>query len=275
MLLEHETPASFTEPDRVWKLLERWILPSQGTLERAATYGFHSLISQEWRRGRLFIAGDAAHLTPPFLGQGLCAAARDAANLAWKLTLAVRDPASAPVLDTYGPERRPHVREFIALAVQMGNIIQETNPKTAAARDTELKAKGLSFKFPRPTLGPGVHTNEGGEVGKVFCQSILPDGRWLDDVVGQNFALIIDSTHASELTAELDRKLTDLGIVVIRNGGIKAQRWFIEHGEHAVLLRPNRYIFNTLDNLSQLPAALAALQAWLRPESSAVPSEYR
>ncbi|MFX7820782.1 FAD-dependent monooxygenase, partial [Acinetobacter baumannii] len=76
-----------------------------------------------WRDARLLIAGDSAHQTPPFLGQGMCAGIRDVANLAWKLAHVVRGKASADLLDTYQTERAPHVREYIELAVKLGGLI--------------------------------------------------------------------------------------------------------------------------------------------------------
>src|SRR5690606_4777210 len=137
---------AITRPENVWNLLSPWIKPSQGELERAATYMFHSLVSRTWQRGRLFIAGDAAHQTPPFLGQGLCAGARDAANLAWTLALSLRTPERSAILDTYGPERMPHAREFVGLAVRMGRIIPVVDPQAAVERDAGLKSRGLSFQ---------------------------------------------------------------------------------------------------------------------------------
>src|SRR5690606_532824 len=117
------------------------------TLERATTYVFHSLLAESWQRGRLLLAGDAAHQTPPFLGQGLCAGVRDAANLGWKLYHAIRHQRPE-LLATYGAERYPHAREFIELAVSMGKILQITDAREAAERDAKLVAEGLSFRFP-------------------------------------------------------------------------------------------------------------------------------
>ncbi|MFJ2331806.1 bifunctional 3-(3-hydroxy-phenyl)propionate/3-hydroxycinnamic acid hydroxylase MhpA [Pseudomonas helleri] len=265
MLLDSDDHTEITHPEKVWDLLAPWVRPSQGKLERAATYMFHSLVSQEWQKGRLFIAGDAAHQTPPFLGQGLCAAARDASNLSWKLAQAIAHPDSAGILNTYEPERKPHAREFVDLAVQLGGIIQETCPKAASVRNTELKSKGLCFPFPRPTLGPGVHMGTEGTVGKIGFQSVLPDGHWLDDLVGPHFCLVIEATQAHQLTAETAGLLEVLGVKVIRDGGLRSQQWFKDNNLAAVLLRPDRYVFDSLANLSDLPLTLEHLAAWIKP----------
>ncbi|MEI2518106.1 FAD-dependent monooxygenase, partial [Acinetobacter baumannii] len=78
-VLPDEVSQEVTQPAKVWELLSRWITPEDAELERAAVYTFHSTIAQKWRDGRLLLAGDSAHQTPPFLGQGMCAGIRDAA----------------------------------------------------------------------------------------------------------------------------------------------------------------------------------------------------
>jgi 3-(3-hydroxy-phenyl)propionate hydroxylase len=86
MLLPGEDLREMEEPAQVWRLLARWIKPDDATLWRAASYRFHALVAREWRRGRVFLAGDAAHQQPPFIGQGMCQGIRDVGNLVWKLT---------------------------------------------------------------------------------------------------------------------------------------------------------------------------------------------
>ena len=90
MLLPDERPADFDDPARVWELLSPWLGPDDAELTRYAVYEFRALLAQTMRDGRVFLAGDSAHLMPPFMGQGLCSGVRDAANLAWKLDLALR-----------------------------------------------------------------------------------------------------------------------------------------------------------------------------------------
>ncbi len=106
-VLDGENADSICKPDNVWRLLKRWISPEEAEMERAAVYTFQSIVADQWRSGRLLIAGDAAHRTPPFMGQGMCAGIRDAANLAWKLALAIKGRAPQAILDSYGSERRP------------------------------------------------------------------------------------------------------------------------------------------------------------------------
>lgn len=264
MLLPDDDPQAITQPEVVWKLLDRWVRPAQATLERAATYTFHSLVAQQWQRGRVLIAGDAAHQTPPFLGQGLCAGIRDAANLAWKLAHAVRDPARGEALvQTYGPERTPHAREFVALAVEVGRILQITDPAQAAERDARLRAQGLTFAFPTPRLGSGVHRAGGGARGRIFMQPVLPDGQWLDDAVGARFAVLLDPRAAARLDGTLRGKIGSLGVAVVEDTGPKALAWLAERQAVAIVLRPDRYVFDICATPDDLHEALADLARWI------------
>jgi 3-(3-hydroxy-phenyl)propionate hydroxylase len=90
MLVPGETAEEMNHEAAIWRLLGRWLTPEDGKLWRATTYVFHALVANEWRSGRVMLAGDAAHMTPPFMAQGMCQGIRDAANLAWKLALVTR-----------------------------------------------------------------------------------------------------------------------------------------------------------------------------------------
>jgi 3-(3-hydroxy-phenyl)propionate hydroxylase len=268
MLMPGDDPQAITQPEAVWPLLARWVRPGQARLERAATYVFHSLIAQTWRRGRLLIAGDAAHQTPPFLGQGLCAGIRDAANLGWKLARALRDPARADaLLGSYESERKPHARAFIALAVEMGRIIQVTDAAQAAARDARLKAQGLKFAFPTPTLGPGVHRAGESPAGQVFLQPLLPDGRWLDDAAALRFCVLLDAS-AGTFEHPLRDALAAADALVVHDPGSAALQWMQTHGAIAVILRPDGYVFDACANAGHLAAALDDLRQWTGPPCS-------
>ena len=154
MLMPGDDPAQLVQPETLWQLVSKWVTPEQADIERAVIYTFHSVIAEGWRQGRLLLAGDAAHQTPPFLGQGMCAAIRDASNLAWKLEAVLRGHADDALLDTYESERSPHVRAFIDLAVKLGDIIQTTDPQAARERDAKFKAgQPEIFQFPARVWG--------------------------------------------------------------------------------------------------------------------------
>lgn len=118
-------------PERVYELLRPWIGESNPEIERVAVYRFHARVVDRFRVGRAFLAGDAAHITPPFVGQGLVSGLRDAANLAWKLERAVAGQAGEQLLDSYDLERRPHVKAMVSLARFMGALVMPRNRMTA------------------------------------------------------------------------------------------------------------------------------------------------
>ncbi|MBV8470707.1 MAG: bifunctional 3-(3-hydroxy-phenyl)propionate/3-hydroxycinnamic acid hydroxylase [Burkholderiaceae bacterium] len=131
MLRPGETAAEMEHPESVRKLLAPWCDSSQLQIERTAVYRFHAREAKRFSKGRCFLAGDAAHITPPFAGQGLVAGLRDAANLAWKLAWVVRGQAQEGILASYDTERRPHAKEIIRLALLLGSIVMPSNRLTA------------------------------------------------------------------------------------------------------------------------------------------------
>ena len=143
------------EPD-AWQLLARWLKPGDAQLWRAASYRFHALVARQWRRGRIFLAGDAAHQQPPFTGQGMCQGIRDVTNLTWKLHYVLSGKAGERLLDTYESERGQHVRRLIEVIKEIGKVIGERDPEAARARDRRLLAEagGWVTTVPRQNLIP-------------------------------------------------------------------------------------------------------------------------
>ena len=264
MLMPGDDPAQMVQPETLWPLLSRWITPEQAEIERAVIYTFHSVLATTWRMGRLLLAGDAAHQTPPFLGQGMCAAIRDAANLAWKLHAVLRGQAGEDLLDTYGSERAPHVHAFIDLAVQLGNIIQTTDPQAARERDARFKTgQPTIFEYPAPRLGPGVWRGDQAPVAQIFPQPRLADGRLLDALLGLHFAVIAEEAVLAAVHEDIRERWQAQGVVVLAASDPGLQPWFVQQGVRAVLLRPDRYIAGVartaaeLEDLSTLLSATA------------------
>lgn len=133
MLRPGERPEEMERPESVRRLLSPWCDSDCIRIERTAVYRFHAREARRLSKGRCFLAGDAAHITPPFAGQGLVAGLRDVANLAWKLAWVVRGQASEQVLDSYDTERRPHARKIIRLARMLGAIVMPQNRAAAFA----------------------------------------------------------------------------------------------------------------------------------------------
>jgi 3-(3-hydroxy-phenyl)propionate hydroxylase len=257
MLMPGDDPEAIARPENVWPLISRWVTPADARLERSAVYTFHSVIARGWRRGRLLIAGDAAHQTPPFLGQGLCAGIRDCANLAWKLVRVARGTAPDTLLDTYEPERRPHVQAFIELAVRLGAVIQATDPAVAAERDARfLAGEAQVFEYPQPGLGPGRH--DGALGGTLFPQPRLADGRRLDEALGDAFAVLGDAAAIDAVDAATRERWRAAGAVVLPDPGEAVAAWWRTRGMAAVVLRPDRYLLGAARDAGEL-AAVSAL----------------
>jgi 3-(3-hydroxy-phenyl)propionate hydroxylase len=247
MLMPGDDPERLTDPGIFWPMMARWLGPQDAVLERAAVYTFHSVVQEGWRKGRLLLAGDACHQTPPFLGQGMCAGMRDASNLAWKLSAVLRGDAPDSLLDTYESERLPHVRAFIELAVRLGGVLQETDPKAAEERDRRFAGGAEMFNFPQPQLGPGCRMDAAPPVGTIFPQPRLGDGRLMDEAIGQRFAIVGDA-------ALLDGLCTG----AIRLPGVGLD-WLAGHGARAAILRPDRYVFALARDRTDLETAVAAI----------------
>ena len=262
MLMPGDDPETITAPDRIWALLQPWgVGPDDAVIERAAVYTFHATVAQEWRAGRILLAGDAAHQMPPFLGQGMCAGLRDVANLAWKLALVVRGAPAGPLLDSYQSERAPHVQAIVQLALRLGRLIQTTDPEQAEARDRQMEDAPETLRVVMPPLGPGIAA--GRQAGTRAPQLAQPDGRRLDDLAGYRFMVlgcppVLDAVRAQ--TAELWRLA---GACVLRAEG-EAHGWLLRSGCQAAIIRPDRAILGiatdsrALDALSLLiPVAQA------------------
>lgn len=248
MLMPGDDPVSMVRPEVVWPLLSRWVAPDEAILERPAVYTFHSVVARGWRRDRLLIAGDAAHQTPPFMGQGMCAGIRDAVNLAWKLAAVVKGQLPTDLLDTYESERSPHVREFIETAVRLGSVIQATDPEVARERDARMAASPLVIKTPQPALGPGWHAG-GAVAGRVAPQPLLDDGRRFDDGLGDRFALV-----AMPGTLEAFDALASERLVLCEARDMAVVQWLRDAGCQALLLRPDRHIAAMAAQASDIPA---------------------
>jgi flavoprotein hydroxylase len=296
MRLPHETIEELNNEATAWRLLERWQLtPDNADLERHTVYTFQARWADEWRRGRVLIAGDAAHLMPPFAGQGMCSGIRDAANLAWKLDLVlsgvVSGEAGDGLLDTYTTERSAHIQNAIGMSVELGNVICLSDPAAAAARDEiMLKAEGRPEvalpPIPPPVLGPGVLASDARASGPGVAGQLSPQGRVrttdgaigrFDQVVGQGFA-VLSSTDVSFITeGHVHETLTQLGAHVLRllppdaepaHGAVTDvdgvyRPWLAAAGYEAVVIRPDYYVFGGVASAADLPELVGELFAAL------------
>lgn len=249
MVMPGDDVATMAEPATVWRLLAPWLSPDQAVIERSVVYTFYALIVKGWRNDRMFVAGDAAHLMPPFLGQGLCSGMRDAANLAWKLAAVIEGRAAPALLDSYESERSPHVREYTDLAGRVGGLIQTTDPVAAEKRNREMSAAPPEMKTIKPPLGPGLHGHRPAPAGTLSAQPVNAAGQRLDDVIGYRFGLLISASLAVSISDALRRRIDELDIVLVE---AQSEDYLASLGTQAALIRPDRYILGLADDDAQL-----------------------
>lgn len=279
MLLPGEDPRLMQAPDAVWHLLARWLASGDATLWRAASYRFHALVARDWRRGRVFLAGDAAHQQPPFIGQGMCQGLRDVTNLAWKLERVLRGRSGAALLDSYGAERGAHVRQLTQRIKAIGQVICERDPERARARDARLLAEGggQPRTITRQEIVPPLTTGllaacEDGARGTLFPQPwiVTADGpRRLDRLAGAGWRLVLDGREKLRAPPTgLDLRTVAIAPseapdALNERDGVVAG-WFDRHGCRAALVRPDHYVFGTARDADGLAALVAELEARLR-----------
>lgn len=270
MINPGEIPADIARPESIRQLISRWLDADDYDIWRASSYRFHALVLQQWRSERIFFLGDAAHMTPPFLAQGMCQGIRDAMNLLWKLALVRRGLAGPGLLDSYQQERVPHVRQTTQVAKEFGLIICERDPLKAAERDAHLlQSMHGTNETIRQSLIPGLCAgliDDQAPAGELFPQPLVINCEGatglLDSFTGQSLRLVIAAdVDARALLEQLRQRLegSQLPFRVVRLSaecptaaddadryqeldGILAQ-WMEERDCKVILVRPDHYVF--------------------------------
>ena len=278
-----EDPAQAATPEATWKLLARWLTPQDGELWRQASYRFHALVAHEWRKGRVFVAGDAAHQQPPFLGQGMCQGIRDVANLSWKLAAVscggLGDTAANALLDSYGEERKAHVRELTTRIKHVGSVICERDTTKARARDRQMLADcaGVVQDTPRQDMIPGLESGFFSQAASSGRGTLFPQPKvaqvakapaLMDDVFGNGWRLVTTSAPAAA-----DEAPDMLDVMALAGGTLHetegvVTRWMDKHQCAAALVRPDNYVFGTAINGTELRALVADWQAQMHTTSA-------
>lgn len=287
MLNPGDSLATDFPPEQLWQLLERWIRPGEGEIWRAAAYRFHGLVAHQWRQDRVLLAGDAAHMTPPFMAQGMVQGMRDAANLAWKLERVLRGHSSPALLDSYQQERRPHVVSTTRTAMELGRMICERDPAKARERDARMLAEQggqVATRFRQDLIpglrdGPLVHDSPG--AGSLLPQPVVAGTgalRRMDDLTGGCVRVVAAgpltvADRAALLSAlrPLQGRLVQLGSdepaadgsVNVREEDPVIAPWLALQDRPFVVARPDHYVYGTAATAAETLLLLASLRAAL------------
>lgn len=228
MLKKGQTKEHMEKPETVRELLSKYVDPDEFEVKRKLVYTFNALVANQWRDRRVFLAGDAAHMTPQFMGQGASSGIRDGYNLGWKLSAVLKGLAGESFLDSYEKERRDHAKAMIDISVFLKDVVSMTNPIGTRIRDglikgvlatprlrewgqeggfkpTPVYTKGQYFGLPR-------HRRSGPE-GTLAPQPQVRrfDGRrvLLDSLLGDNYSLIGFSTDPTQHLSAMSKRILD------------------------------------------------------------------
>jgi 3-(3-hydroxy-phenyl)propionate hydroxylase len=268
-----EDAEEMQRPERLWELLaERGITPDDIEIRRHWSYTFHVRCAQRWREGRALLVGDAAHVMPPFAGQGISGAFRDAANVCWKLAAVIDGVADESLLDTYEVERRAHHDEISKAAVRIGRLVMPPNRVAARIRDVVMRAvtrlPGVTTFISRQAIRP-VPLNTGflatpgrGPVGRLMpmAPAVGPDGRRvpIDELLGDGFVVLGLGTDPRTLLSAESREAWERvnarfltirsGTSVVGEGAVgdpigRLWDWLTRFETVVVALRPDHYVY--------------------------------
>lgn len=282
---DEEDEKDLLTEEAIWNVLGgQGISPEDVKILGFACYSHHVRFADRWRVGRVFLAGDAAHAMPPWIGQGMCAGIRDVANLCWKLDAVLRGSLPESVLDTYQAERLPHVREVTNRAVKVGKVITQRNPRRAAVRNhvyrTVSKVPGFTSWLRQHRWLPDARYHKGllahngnGSVGCLIPQPWVVDEKGdavrFDDVIGGQWAVL----HLGPAPALDSWRAAGVPIVKILVPGSKPSadsvvdadgvltRWLDNKSASAVVVRPDGFVYAGAAEGRPLPPPPAEFKA--------------
>jgi 3-(3-hydroxy-phenyl)propionate hydroxylase len=276
----HERDEDLLAPGVIDRLLSTHGADPRSTVTRNVVYRFHARVAASWAVGRVLLAGDAAHLTPPFAGQGMNSGVRDAHNLAWKLAALARGQVGPGILDTYETERRPHVWEMIQLALRMGRVMAPRNRLSAWAVQSGFRLLGLcppvrdyivQMRYkPQPRFAAGFLVPDGRGARRTLVGRLLPqpvvvtsDHRavLLDTVLGNRFVLLARTADPRAVFAAATQPIWDRlgakrvavlpagtvsgalpGIEIVRDRDGALSAALADYADYYVLVRPDHYV---------------------------------
>lgn len=268
-VFEEDDQVYMNSTEAAWAFIAKWgFTPDNARLIRHSIFRFRAMLVKDWRDKRILLAGDSAHLMPPFQGQGMCSGIRDAAALSWRLDLVLSGRASDSLLDSYTPERASHVREIIKATVREGERAWSTDPDVQEQCKAELRALTEPIQRFGGTRSLTVGVIQGKSGAAIAATGALSQ-QWpvrandtkalFDDVAGTGWRLL---TIDKALADNLDRseqaviEAVDAKVVVIQQGpggdvddvSGRYSRWFAQLGAKLILVRPDFYVFGAAND---------------------------
>ncbi|HEY1442549.1 MAG TPA: bifunctional 3-(3-hydroxy-phenyl)propionate/3-hydroxycinnamic acid hydroxylase, partial [Mycobacterium sp.] len=273
-LKDGETAADYQKLTDVAPLIKPWLGDTsvdELRLVRVTAYTFRAKVASNWRDRNVFILGDAAHLTPPFVGQGMAAGLRDALNLSWKVAGVLGNSLPDSVLDTYEQERKAHAAAMILMAVSVGAAM------TGGGRLGDL-ARKVVFPRMQSLRLPGTRTSAADGVAPALWKSdlvvksripgqlagslspnpVMRDGQRFDQVVANQFALVT----SAPLSDAQRRQVSSRGAAVVSVASASDfGRWLKQGRATAAIVRPDGAVMQAGRNIQALCDALPSFAA--------------
>ncbi|OYN82339.1 bifunctional 3-(3-hydroxy-phenyl)propionate/3-hydroxycinnamic acid hydroxylase [Mycolicibacterium sphagni] len=287
---DQEDEKDLLTDEAIWHVLAgQGITKANVAIIGCACYNHHVRFADRWRAGRVFLAGDAAHAMPPWIGQGMCAGVRDVANLCWKLHAVLSKSLPDSVLDTYQTERLPHVKDVTNRAVKVGDIIIERNAIRAALRNRVFRFAGKFPAFtswlrnnrwlPDARYRTGLLAQNGNPAtGWLIPQPWVLDEKGdhvrLDDVVGGRW-VVLHTGLEQPFQAWRSAGISALRVapcggtpgadrIVDRDGKLTA--WLESKKAAVVAVRPDGFVYAACSNGQPLPPPPSGFTAPFRRE---------
>jgi 2-polyprenyl-6-methoxyphenol hydroxylase-like FAD-dependent oxidoreductase len=271
MLLPGDDEARLATADGAWEMMKLFygVTSDQAELIRTAVFQFRSRVATQWRAGRVLLAGDAAHLMPPFLGQGLISGIRDAVSLTRRLDVALRGLASERLLDTYQIEREPHVLDIIRQSIAVGKMVCTTDPEAARVRDEAFR----SGQVPPPSPFPALRGGALADPPDSLTGTLAPQGRIerggrrgrFDDICGSGWTLLTRTAAGMDLVGPDAAFFAAIGGCVVSIAEAEDIEgtyceFFEGNGLAAIAYRPDFRIFGTAAEDAEIPALVSRLR---------------
>ncbi len=235
---DNEDEKEILSDEYIWNFLKPWLKPKDAYIERKAIYIFQSAIARKWRKGRIFIAGDAAHLMPPFMGQGMCAGIRDVSNLAWKISWCIKNNHNEKFLNTYQSERFSNAKEYIETTMRMGEFVNAVGSENITDNISSGPNGTKSMQSIKPKLGLGLGSNKDKNRGKIFPQLKMKNGKTLDEKFSKSPLLLTSSKLSKKISLNKIQSITDKDIKGLNN-------LLKSYKAKAIVVRPDRFILKT------------------------------